>query len=124
VQLGGLKLARYWSPWPNAAQFQSQLLSTGLAAQFIVLMGSACIGVWSVLKGQPIVATTLPARLVLLATLGPLLYFATIHTVFVGSLRYRLPAEYPLSVLSAVGVVVLRTWMRNPFGSRWRFAKP
>jgi hypothetical protein len=26
-----------------------------------------------------------------------------VHTVFIGSLRYRLPAEYALLVLSAVG---------------------
>ncbi|MGD9855191.1 MAG: hypothetical protein AB7U20_09605, partial [Planctomycetaceae bacterium] len=36
-------------------------------------------------------------------TIGPLLYFAALHMVFVSSLRYRLPAEYPLLVMTAVG---------------------
>lgn len=119
VQLGWLKLARYWSPWPNAAQFQSPLLSSALIAQFVLLMGSACVGAWSVIRGQAPWTTSFASKgIVLGVTLGPLLYFAAIHTVFVGSLRYRLPAEYPLSVLSAVGVMVLVTGMQNRLSSR------
>ena len=34
---------------------------------------------------------------------GPIVYFAAVHLFFVGSIRYRLPAEYPLAVLSGVG---------------------
>ena len=50
-------------------------------------------------------------------TLGPILYFSLIHMIFVSSLRYRLPAEYPLCVLSAVG---LTSW----FGNRSRKSSP
>ncbi|MCP4786516.1 MAG: phospholipid carrier-dependent glycosyltransferase [Fuerstiella sp.] len=38
-----------------------------------------------------------------LVLLGPLLLFLLVHMVFVGSVRYRLPVEFPLSVLAAVG---------------------
>jgi hypothetical protein len=41
---------------------------------------------------------------------GPILYFAVLHMVFVSSLRYRLPAEYPLLILSAVGLQMI--WHR------------
>jgi hypothetical protein len=38
-----------------------------------------------------------------LAAAGPFFYFALVHAVFIGSLRYRLPAEYALLVMTAVG---------------------
>ena len=44
---------------------------------------------------------------VLLLTVGPILYFSAIHMVFVSSLRYRLPAEYPLLVATAVGLLTV-----------------
>jgi hypothetical protein len=44
-----------------------------------------------------------PSRIALAATVGPLLYFSAVHMVFVGSLRYRLPAEYPLAALAGAG---------------------
>lgn len=44
----------------------------------------------------------------LVVTLGPFLLFLAVHMVFVGSLRYRLPAEFPLAILAATG---LRQWL-------------
>jgi hypothetical protein len=40
----------------------------------------------------------------LVLSTGPLVYFALVHTVFVGSIRYRLPAEYALLTMTAVGL--------------------
>ena len=53
---------------------------------------------------------------VLAMTAGPILYFAALHLVFVSSVRYRLPGEYPMLILSAVGWEVLL--LRGRF-KRW-----
>jgi len=43
----------------------------------------------------------------LLVCTGPFLLFLGVHMVFVGSLRYRLPTEFPLAIVAAAG---LRSW--------------
>ncbi|VAX41226.1 hypothetical protein MNBD_PLANCTO02-2179 [hydrothermal vent metagenome] len=52
--------------------------------------------------------------LLCLLTAGPLFYFAAIHTIFLGSMRYRHPAEYPLCILSAIGIqCCFRDWQKK-----------
>jgi 4-amino-4-deoxy-L-arabinose transferase-like glycosyltransferase len=88
------KIKRYWMPWPNAKQFAGVLPKIAIAVYFIPLL-LAAVGGW--LAGpRNVWAWTL--------TLGPILYFSAIHALFLGSLRYRLPAEYPLCIASAVGL--------------------
>ena len=93
IELGLKKLWRFCNPFPNAEQFGQWTIwwAVGLFELPVLLL--AVIGFWQV-RHSP--------RCWGLAA-GPLLYFALVHTVFVGSLRYRLPAEYALLVLSAVG---------------------
>ena len=51
----------------------------------------------------------------LVLTWGPVLGFAGVCLVFVGSVRYRLPGEFPLAVAAAVGGLDL--WdRRSPAG--------
>ncbi len=97
IELTFLKLWRYWKPWPSAAQFGGIGPALLVAAFFVPVLLLAARG-WWLIRQRP---------WVWLLTLGPILYFAAIHSVFVGSLRYRLPAEYPLCVLAAVGVCSL-----------------
>lgn len=94
LQLMGAKLIRYWKPWPNAAQFQSWWMMAVVSIIFIPVVLFAIYGAW-VSRDQ---------YLLLLMTLGPIVYFSLIHLIFVSSLRYRLPAEYSLYILSAVGI--------------------
>ena len=88
------KLKRYWMPWPNAQQFDGLLPKIAVAAYFIPVLLAAVFG-W--LTGP----RTFWAWML---TLGPILYFCALHAIFLGSLRYRLPAEYPLCIASAVGL--------------------
>jgi 4-amino-4-deoxy-L-arabinose transferase-like glycosyltransferase len=88
------KLARFLNPFPNAGQFQHWMVFLGVGFFELPALGLALVGLWHNRANR---------RLCLLAA-GALVYFALVHTVFVGSVRYRLPAEYPLLVLTALGV--------------------
>ncbi len=101
LQLALAKLVRFWKPWPNAEQFRRWWLSGPLAVFFVLLVVFSVYGGW--------VSRHRPWAWVL--TAGPLLYFCLLHTVFVASLRYRLPGEYPLCVLAAAGWVAW--WQRR-----------
>jgi len=87
-------LVRFWMPWPNAKQFGGLGPRIAVAAFFIPVLLAAVYG-W----------LTGPRNFWGWAiSLGPILYFSAIHAVFLGSLRYRLPVEYPLCIASAVGL--------------------
>lgn len=97
IQLGFVKVARFWKPWPNAGQFQQWWLCLIVAAFFLPAVGFALVAA---------VRRRCDVRCLLL-TVGPVIYFTAIHSVFVGSLRYRLPAEYPLLILTAAGCLAV-----------------
>jgi 4-amino-4-deoxy-L-arabinose transferase-like glycosyltransferase len=103
AELAWIKLLRFWKPWPNAEQFQNLGYCLGVAVFFIPMVMFAIFGLW----------THSNQLWVCLLTAGPILYFTLIHMIFVGSLRYRLPAEYPLCVLSAVGISTLLSARRK-----------
>jgi 4-amino-4-deoxy-L-arabinose transferase-like glycosyltransferase len=94
LELAAIKLWRFWKPWPNADQFGHPLAVLAVALSFGPLLVLAVVGAWSS-RRDPVL---------LLVTLGPILYFSVVHLVFVSSLRYRLPAEYPMLALSAAGL--------------------
>ncbi|MCA9027340.1 MAG: hypothetical protein KDA86_19175 [Planctomycetaceae bacterium] len=98
IELAAIKVWRYFKPWPNAEQFGGWLPSVVIAAFTIPMYLLALRGWW--VSRTNVWAWGL--------TVGPLLYFAGLHMLFVSSLRYRLPAEYPLLVMSAVGWQSLR----------------
>jgi 4-amino-4-deoxy-L-arabinose transferase-like glycosyltransferase len=97
VELAFIKLWRYWRPWPGAEQFSSPAARFVVAAYYLPILAFAVAGAW--LRRRDLWLVGLSA--------GPILFFSVVHCVFVGSLRYRLPAEYPLCVLSAVGLQAL-----------------
>jgi 4-amino-4-deoxy-L-arabinose transferase-like glycosyltransferase len=103
IELAFAKLARFWSPVPNAAQFGNVWLRIGVLAGFVPLVVLAAVGWWH--TRRDVSRWLLP--------LAPIVYFSLVHAVFVGSVRYRLPAEYPLAVLAAVGA----RWLMKIRGS-------
>jgi hypothetical protein len=94
IELGLIKLSRFWNPVPNASQFGSVFTRVAVAAWSVPLLLCAAMGGW-VARRQP---------QIWLLSAGPVLFLSAVHAVFIGSVRYRLPAEYPLLVLAALGV--------------------
>ncbi len=95
-----VKLARMWSPVPNANEFQSRWLRLILAATYTPVIALALVGAWRFARRDwPYLLCVLPA-----------LYFTCLHIIFVSSIRYRQPAMLPLIILAA-GVIT--DWLKN-----------
>lgn len=101
AELAIIKAGRYWSPWPNAAQFDRPWLSLGLMAATLPLYALALVGLFQ--RRREFLFTAV--------TLGPAVFFCLVHMLFVGSIRYRLPADALLAVAAATGAVGL--WRRQ-----------
>jgi len=97
LKLALFKLARYWSPWPNAEGFRAPLLAVVSTLVVIPLLALAALGLWGQWRD--------PRAWVLLA--GPLFYFCVVHMVFASSMRYRIPGELPAMGLAAAGVMTI-----------------
>lgn len=94
IQLAFLKIGRLWSPWLNASEAKHWFVQIPTVFAYFVLIGGAVVGVWIERRNL----------LLLGITLAPAILTTGVHSLFVGSVRYRLPVEFPLAVLAAVGV--------------------
>lgn len=98
IQLAFAKLTRFWSPIPLSADFGGRWLYVVVGGLYAIpLFVFAAIGLW---RGK----LSRRSKLILLL---PAIYFSLVHSVFVGSLRYRVPCDVPLAVLAAAGVVAV-----------------
>src|SRR4051794_38117525 len=108
LQLAGIKFLRMWSPFPNAAEFQSTALRLLLAVTYAPLILLALVGLWKFAwRGWPYLLCFLPA-----------IYFTCLHCVFVSSLRYRQPAMLSLILLVAGLVTTFVPALRERPGSQ------
>ncbi len=109
LQLAGRKLIRTWAPVINAADFRSPWIAAVSLASVVPVYMFALAGIWLIRRR--------PADLLLL--IAPAAYFTLIHMVFVGSVRYRVPAMPLIFILAAIGIhaawIALR---RSPAGDR------
>ena len=95
LALAGVKLLRYWSPWPHAEQFQSWQAGLVLLFSYSPALALAVVGLWRYRR--------LGGTRTLLVL--PILYFCMVHLVFVSSIRYRLPGMYTMLIFAAAALV-------------------
>ena len=93
VSLAIPKAKQYLSPVPNSLNGRGWAIRAGCISVWLLMLLGLTMG----LKSQ---ATS---KACLLLSTGPFLLFLLVHMVFVGSVRYRLPVEFPLAVLAAIG---------------------
>ncbi len=119
VELAAVKAWRYWKPWPNAEQFRHPLAMLSVSLVYLPVLFFSAVGAFFLVKrsgsdklagerGSCTTGRTLREAIWSVSILaGPIFYFAILHLIFVSSLRYRLPTEYPLFVLASYGLVVI-----------------
>ena len=105
LALAARKVARTWSPVPLSADYGGRRNVLIAAVYMIPFLLLAAVGLGSrLLPGSAKVFLLIPA-----------IYFTIAHSVSVGSLRYRLPADVPMSVLAAAsGAAAVGALRRKP----------
>lgn len=95
LRLAGLKFLRTWNLWPNAQGYRSVWIKVIAGTWTIVVLASAVCGIRALWR----------SKATMVGLLLPAAYFTALHIVFVGSVRYRLPAMPMLEVLAAWGII-------------------
>jgi 4-amino-4-deoxy-L-arabinose transferase-like glycosyltransferase len=90
LRLTAVKLGRTWNLWPNEGRMSSWPIRLAVALSYLPVMLLAAVGVVRTFRrGWPYWLGWLPA-----------VYLSLLHAVFVGSIRYRLPAMLTLTALA------------------------
>jgi hypothetical protein len=100
ARLALIKFAKMWTPWPTAKEIGGLSVRIVEAVGYLVIVGLAIVGFMTI---SP--SLRYPAMIYA----SPVLYFAVLHTIFVGSVRYRQPAILVLTIVSGIGAA----WMLN-----------
>ncbi|MFO0948689.1 MAG: hypothetical protein U1D30_22650 [Planctomycetota bacterium] len=107
VRLIPIKIARFLSPWPNETQFRGGWLVLLTTLGTVPIGMLAIVGAWQTRTTPSLIAFAI----------GPLCYFAMLHSLFVSSVRYRVPAMPFLCVLAGTGCASLAWFLRDGRGS-------
>ncbi len=102
LDLAIIKLNRLWNPFPNVGTYQSHFVRAVSAIWTIPIYVCAIAALPILLRMR----NRRGAYGVVLMIL-PALYFSAIHSLFVGSVRYRIPAMPMIEILAAVVVASL-----------------
>ncbi|HRX83720.1 MAG TPA: hypothetical protein P5572_01730 [Phycisphaerae bacterium] len=107
VALAPVKLARTWSPVLNAADLSSRTMQIVFAGWYVPLYVLILLGIWSRRRDA----------VTILGLLLPALCVCVLHSVFVGSVRYRLVALPALAVLAGLGAAWVWSRLRGGRGA-------
>ncbi|MCH7700272.1 MAG: hypothetical protein IID37_01175 [Planctomycetes bacterium] len=106
IGLAWIKMQRMWSPFLHTNEYQASVVRIVVAGWTLLLYAFALLGAWAMRHRWSAVAFLLM----------PAICLSALHSVFVGSVRYRLGALPMLAVLAAIGLATL--WQRRTTPSR------
>ena len=112
LRLAGVKLTRMWNPIPNVETYRSRVVRLIAAAWTVPTFALAVIGVMLLLIGRN--RGGLRTALFLLL---PAAYLSAVHSLFIGSVRYRLAAVPMIEILAAVALAAIYERLR-PHGTK------
>jgi hypothetical protein len=113
LKLAGVKLTRMWNPIPNVQTYRSRAVRWFSAAWTIPTFALAAVGVMLLSIGK--LRGGLRTALFLLL---PAMYFSAVHSLFVGSVRYRLAAIPMIEILAAVALMAIYDRIRHHAATR------
>lgn len=96
VRLSLVKLGKTWSPLPTAGQIGNRWVRYGEAIAYLVILALAGFGWWELRReGWRVSIYAIPS-----------FYFAGLHAIFIGSVRYRQPAIVALCILAGCAIAI------------------
>lgn len=113
LRLAMVKFVKMWSPWPTAKELGGVWIRIAESIVYVVIVSWAGCALFCVVRHRQ--------SMILYAS--PTMYFAALHLIFTGSVRYRQPAILVLCVVAGIGAA----WMldrikernhRTPIGSQ------
>ncbi|HOX07875.1 MAG TPA: glycosyltransferase family 39 protein [Planctomycetota bacterium] len=144
ARLAAVKLARTWSPLPNFHDYRSWRYALPSLLAWLAVMGLAGFGAWRgcrcrpfdrltaralsavegvsdvstapAVGGSPLTPDTRNLKTAVLFCVLPVLFVAAAHMIWIGSVRYRMPAWIFLEVLAGAGAA----WLWERLSRRWR----
>jgi len=97
LRLGLVKFGKMWNPWPTAKELGGVWIRISESVAYIVIVILAWIALgFDREHGRS-----------MMLYVAPTIYFAALHVIFVGSVRYRQPAILVLCVVAGIGAA----WM-------------
>ncbi len=102
LRLAGRKLSRMWNPMPNVETYQSRWFRIVSAGWMVPVFALAVSGIVLLMRARGAAAWRSIEFLLI-----PAAYLSLVHSFFVGSVRYRLPAMPMIEILAAFALCTL-----------------
>jgi hypothetical protein len=102
VRLAGVKLARMWNPVPNVETYRSSAVRLVAAGWTLPVFGLALVGAVILSRNRGGKGWR-----ILIFLLLPALFLSLLHSLFIGSVRYRLGAMPMLEMLAACALATM-----------------